>query len=152
MNGIFISSTLRIYQTIGKNMFSAGKNGILNTLEILRLLQNFLALGKSLNIYINYLMFYPSRQHAKWRHFMLYKFTFNNDFMMNRELSFVVTRNDFGNVLICWWVTLFSRVTYWGWVVEMNFSSIKFDKLLKIVSFPGSWITYNEKQSPRGVL
>ena len=32
----------------------------------------------------------------------VYKFTFNNDFMMNRELNFSVTRNDFGYVLICW--------------------------------------------------
>ena len=32
----------------------------------------------------------------------VYKFTFNNDFMMNRELNFSVTRNDFGYVLVCW--------------------------------------------------
>ena len=29
----------------------------------------FLALGKNVNIYIKYLMFYPSRQHVKWKHF-----------------------------------------------------------------------------------
>ena len=28
----------------------------------------FLALGKALNIYIDYLMFCPSRQHVKWKH------------------------------------------------------------------------------------
>ena len=28
----------------------------------------FLALGKTLNIYIDYLMFCPSRQHVKWKH------------------------------------------------------------------------------------
>ena len=33
--------------------------------------------------------------------------------MMNKELNFSVTGNDFENVLICWWVTLFLRVTYW---------------------------------------
>ena len=72
--------------------------------------------------YINYhLMFYPSRQHVKWKHF---KFTFNNDLMMNRELNFNVTRNDFRNVRIFRWVTLFLRVSYWGQVVEMSFSSI----------------------------
>ena len=53
----------------------------------------------------------------------VYKFTFNNYFMMNRELNFSVARNDFGYVLICW-VTLSLRVRYWGQVVEMNFCSI----------------------------
>ena len=33
----------------------------------------FLALGKALNIFINDLMFYPSRQHVKWKHFFKYK-------------------------------------------------------------------------------
>ena len=37
-------------------------------------------------------MFYPSRQHVKWKYL---KFTFNNDFMMNTEVYFNVTRNDF---------------------------------------------------------
>ena len=58
---------------------------------------------------------------------------------MNTELNFSVTRNDFGHALICWWVTLFLGVSYWGEVVETNFSSINFDKLLKIISFPVSW-------------
>ena len=53
----------------------------------------------------------------------VYKFTFNNYFMMNRELNFSVARNNFGYVLICW-VTLSLRVRYWGQVVEMNFCSI----------------------------
>ena len=34
----------------------------------------------------------------------VYKFTFNNDFMMTRELNFIVTRNDFEQVVI--WVSL----------------------------------------------
>ena len=53
-------------------------------------------------------------------------------FTMNRELDYSVTRNDFGYVLICW-KTLFLRVSYWGQVVEMNFGSINFDKLIKIL-------------------
>ena len=46
----------------------------------------FLALGKVLDIYIEYLMFYPSRRHVKWKYFK-YKFTFNKDFMFNKELN-----------------------------------------------------------------
>ena len=34
---------------------------------------------------------------------------------------------------------LFVRVNFWGQVVEMNFSSFIFDKLLKTVSFSASW-------------
>ena len=59
----------------------------------------FLALGKTVNIYINCLMFYPSKQHVKWK--QVFKFIFNNDSMMNRKLNFSVTRNDSGHVLIC---------------------------------------------------
>ena len=66
-----------------------------------------------------------------------YKFTFNNDFMMNRELNFNVTRNNFGHVLICLWMTLFLRVSYCGQFVEINFVSVN---LLKIVSFPSRWV------------
>ena len=55
--------------------------------------------------------------------------------MMNRELNFNVTRNDFRHVLICCRVALFLRVSYRGQVVEMNFSSVNFDKLMKIVFF-----------------
>ena len=104
-------------------MLSTGKNWILNALGILCKLQNFWHKKDPKYLYyINYhLMFYPSRQHVKWKHF---KFTFNNDLMMNRELNFNVTRNDFRNVHISYWVTLFLRVSYWGQVVEMSFSSI----------------------------
>ena len=66
----------------------------------------------------------------------VWKFTFNNDFMMNRELNLSVTRNDFGHVLIFWQVTLFLRVSYWGQVVEMNFSSINFERFAENCFFP----------------
>ena len=36
-----ITSNLRVYQRIGKNMFSPGKSWILNTLRILSIPQNF---------------------------------------------------------------------------------------------------------------
>ena len=62
----------------------------------------------------------------------IYKFTFNNDFMVNRELNFSATRNDSGHVLIC------LVGSYWDQVVEINFSSINFDKLLKVVSYTAS--------------
>ena len=56
-------------------------------------------------------------------------------------------RNDSGYVLICWWVTLFVRVSYLGQVVEINFSSIIFDKFLKIVSSPASLVIYKEEDA-----
>ena len=110
----------------------------------------FLALGKALNIYINYSIFgirkdpeylyqlfnvLPKEKTFDMRALHVYKFTFNIDFMMKRKLNFSVTRNNFGHILIRWYVTL---------VVEMNFSLIIFDKLLKIVSFPASCVIYNE--------
>ena len=52
--------------------------------------------------------------------------------MVNRELNFSATRNDSGHVLIC------LVGSYWDQVVEINFSSINFDKLLKVVSYPAS--------------
>ena len=63
--GYSISITnLRIFQRIGKNMFSTAKNVILNIGNSVNTME-FLALGKALNTFINYLMFYPSRQHVK---------------------------------------------------------------------------------------
>ena len=45
--------------------------------------------------------------------FQVYKFTFKNDFMINRKLNFSLTRNDVGYVVIYWLVvTLFLRVSY----------------------------------------
>ena len=54
---------LRIYERFGKSMFFIGKNGILNPLEI-HYTTEFLATGKVFNIYVEYLMFYPSRQYV----------------------------------------------------------------------------------------
>ena len=65
--------------------------------------------------------------------------------MMNGALKFNVFSVIRNNALICWWVTLFVRISYSGQVVEMNFSSIFFDKFLKIVSFPARWVLYKEK-------
>ena len=60
-----ISSNLRI----GKSMFSTGEK--LNFKQIGNSVHTtgFLAMGKTVNICINYLMFYPSRQDVKWKHF-----------------------------------------------------------------------------------
>ena len=78
-----INSNLRTYQRIRKNMFSTGNfehtENYVHTTESL-------ALWKTLNIYIHYLIFYPRRQHVKWKH-VKHKLTFNNDFMMNWELN-----------------------------------------------------------------
>ena len=120
-------------------MFSAGKNWILNTGNFVHTTE-FLALGKAVNIYINYLMFYPSRQHVKWKHFKytsLYSTMIpwwtRSKILVWPQMNFSVTRNDSGHVLICWWVTLFLRVSYWGQVVEMNFCLI-FVKLVILIS------------------
>ena len=74
---------------------------------------------------------------------------------MSRELNFSVTRNNLGYVLICWWVILFLRGKYWGQVVEMNFCSISVKLvillttyLMKIFSFPGSWVICNKIYCP----
>ena len=89
----------------------------------------------------------PKQTICEIKALQVYKFTFNNDFMMNREINlckvFSVIKNDFGNVLICWQVTLFVRVSYCDQVVEVNFRSINCDKLLRIVSFPANVIIYN---------
>ena len=114
-----------------KYFFPLGKLGFWTYWEFCRIFD----IGMALNIYVNYLMFYPSRQHVTA--LRVYKFTFNNDFLMN---SFIVTRSDFGHVFIWWWVTLFLAISYFGLVVKVNFSSINFDMLLKIVSFPASWV------------
>ena len=45
-----------------------------------------LAWGKALDIYVDYLMSYPSRQHVQWKHFKC-KYISNDEFMMNRELN-----------------------------------------------------------------
>ena len=75
-----------------------------------------MTLGKAPNIIST---IWAGKQHVKW------KFTFNNDFMMNRELNlsyinklykqvlfnvFSVIRNDIGHVPIYWWVALFVKV------------------------------------------
>ena len=84
-----ITSNLRIYQRIGKNVFRRKKLNF-------GLIGNFvpiaerLPLRKALNIYINYLMFYPSWDNVEKKTLQVYKFTFNNDFMMNRELIILV--------------------------------------------------------------
>ena len=104
----------------------------------------FLALEKAVNICINYFMSKPKLATCEMKAFQVCKFTFNNDFMMNMGLNFSVTRNDLGYVLICWWVTLFWRLSYWGQVVEMNFCSINSDNLMKVLSFPASWVICNE--------
>ena len=50
---MFFLSLLNIeFEPIGNSAHNAG----------------FLALGKALNTYINYLMFESSRQHVKWKH------------------------------------------------------------------------------------
>ena len=87
-----ITSNLRIYQKFGKNMFSLGKMKPWTHWEFCSYCKS-LSLGKALNIYINYLMFYPSRQHIKCTGLP------SNDFMMNLTL-FSLTCLLW---LICWW-------------------------------------------------
>ena len=126
---ISYTSNLRIYQRIGKNMFSAGKNWILNTLGILCIPQNFFALGKVINIYINYLMFYPSRQHAKWKHF---KYTSLHSTMISWCRRF--------QVLSCWrffpcqWSYRYMMKMYCRSITILRYTSQsrKFEKFINI--------------------
>ena len=79
---MLLPQILRIYQWIAKNVFSIAKSEfepIMNSAHT----ADLLALGKTLNKNINYLMYYQSRQHVKWKHFKC-KFAFNNNFM-NKE-------------------------------------------------------------------
>ena len=72
--------------------------------------------------------------------------------------KFSVFKNDFGHVTICWWVTLFVKVSYGGQIVEMNLISINFDCCWKVLSeklrhnpvvfsytFPANWVLYNSR-------
>ena len=116
----------------------------MNWLEILYILQNFWH-REGLEYLFQLTFDVLPKQTCEIKHF---NFTFNNGFMMSRKLNFNVTRNDFGHVLICCLVTLFLRVTYWGQLVEINFSSVNSDKLLNFVSFTACWsMTYIMKMN-----
>ena len=129
-------------------MFSDGKNLILNTLGILCIPHNFWHYER-LWIFISTTWCFTQvdiMRNESTSRIQVYIELY--DFMMNRELNFSVARNDFECVLICWWVTLFLRVSYWGQVVEMNFWSIDFEKLLRILSFPASLVICNDDVLP----
>ena len=85
-------------------MFSTGKNWILNTLGILCMPQIFWH-RKGPEYLYRLIDDLPKQTTSEMKVLEVYKFTFNNDFMINRELNFIVTRNDFSHVLICWLVT-----------------------------------------------
>ena len=144
MNRYSISTSyLRIYQRIGKNMFSIGKNWNLNTLGILCILQNFWhqerpwifistiwcftqadnmwneSTSSSIKVYIK--KWFHDEQEAK--------------FHCDQKWLWACTYLLVGDLIFR---------SYWGQVVEMDFSSINFDELLKIVSFPASWVICKE--------
>ena len=101
--------------SIGKNIFSWGKIDFWTYWEF-GAYRRSLALANAQNFYIDYLMFYPSRQRVKWKYFK-YKFIFKNDFMVNGQIYikfpvFSVIKNDFGHALVCWWEILYVRVNY----------------------------------------
>ena len=85
----------------------------------------------------------PKQTISEMKALQVYKFTFNNDFMMSRELNFSVTRNDAGHIFICLVGDLIFKSKLLRSSVEMNVSSINFDKLFKIVSFPASCVICN---------
>ena len=118
-----ITLNLRIYQRIEKNMFSIGKNGVLNPLEILRMLNKFwceylyrlfdvlprlTCKIKTLRVRVYFQQWFHDEQGAKFI----------------SRLTFLVW---LGHEIICWRVALFVRVSEWGQVVEINFSLIKFE-------------------------
>ena len=66
------------YLKFSRNYQWIGKNEILNPFANSTDTKEYLVLGKALNINIVYLMYYPSRQNVKWKHYK-YKSTFNNE-------------------------------------------------------------------------
>ena len=101
----------------------------------------------------------PNQTTCEMKPLQAYKFTFNNDFMMNRELNFVVNRNISGHVLIYWWVTLLLRLSYRGLVVEMSFIHLFFFVQLALVScwkifssLPAESYNYNTKSWRRSSI
>ena len=98
-----VTSNLRIYQRIRKNMFSTGKNWILNTLGI----QNFRPLKGPEYLYQLFDVL-PKQVTCEMKALQIYKFTFKNNFMMNRELILLwpeITLDMYS------WVTLFLTVS-----------------------------------------
>ena len=93
----------------------------------------FLALGKTVNIYINCLMFYPSKQHMKWKHFKYSSLYSTMIPWWTGSKILVWPEMTLGMYLSVWWITSFLRVSYWGKVVEMNFCLI-FVKLVILIS------------------
>ena len=82
----FISSNFENLSMNWENTFSIGKIGILNPLWIMCHTAELLVLVKVLNKSMDYLLYYPSRQQVKWKHFKC-KFTFHNGFMKSKELN-----------------------------------------------------------------
>ena len=79
-------------------MFSTGKNWILNILGILCIPQNFRPRKGPEYLYQLFDVF-PKQATCEMKALQVYKFTFNNDFMMNREL-------------ILLWPEIFQECTY----------------------------------------
>ena len=95
---ISITSNLRSYIRIDKICFPLGKEdfkSIGNSAHT----TYFLTLGKTLNIYIDYLMFYSSR-HVKKLHWAMVSW-WTVSYIYIKFNVFSVIRNDFGHVPIC---------------------------------------------------
>ena len=69
------------YKELGKMCFLLEKKKNFKTIENFAHPIEFFILRK-----FHLLMFYPSRELVKWKHFK-YKFSFSNDFMMDKELN-----------------------------------------------------------------
>ena len=115
-----ITSSLRIKE-MGKICFPLGKIEFWIHWEFC-VYHRIFGQGKALNIYINYLMFSPSRQHVKWKHLSIQIFI-QQRFYDEQGANFIVTRNNFGHLLICWWMTLF--LSYWGQEENLEISCWK---------------------------
>ena len=170
-----INSSLKIKE-IGKICFPLGKIDFWIHCEFC-VYHRIFGHGKALNIFINYLMFSPSR-HVKWKHLSIPIFI-QQLFYDEQGANFTVTRNNFGH-LICWWVTFLSYrsrgriwISCWklflsfaSWVITYIFKMYcswciallgytcqirKFEKFINIPSntkFFRSWITPLQKQPP----
>ena len=79
-------------------MFSTGKNWILNTLGILCLPQKFWPRKGPEYLYQLFNVF-PKQTKCEMKALQVYQFSFNNDFMMNRELILLWPEIMFGMYL-----------------------------------------------------
>ena len=109
----------------------------------------FLVLRNALNIYYDYCIWCFTQADNRYNEnnsntklYTTMSLWWTGRYVYVKFNVFSVIRDDFGHVLI----PLCLRVSQWGQVVKMNFSSINFDSCWKLFgSFSTSLVKYNER-------